>query len=296
MTKLRDYFDEMVVYKDLRNNSFFSSLGLPAFLRDYLLKTFSDEYGNFDMQQVSAFVKKYIPKKEDWMSIKNRIVYENQQVQLLTRISIDINIKTGEISFAIPDFGVSEKETMIEPSIWETYKDELVKNGETWGIIKLGYRPPDDTVKPRLSGKIKLVGFKNFCPYTVDLDYYIALLNALSLGVGAGEHIGHIKPLWNVVIIGYLLAYGAYSDADGAASVDRAVLNQSADDRFYGVGGDGEAETLDAAAEGGYHLHVGDADDLTAVVKQRAAGVALIDGCVGLDKAHNRAVIANLAV
>ena len=72
MTKLRDYFDEMVVYKDLRNNSFFSSLGLPAFLRDYLLKTFSDEYGNFDMQQVSAFVKKYIPKKEDWMSIKNR--------------------------------------------------------------------------------------------------------------------------------------------------------------------------------------------------------------------------------
>lgn len=166
MTKLRDYFDEMVVYKDLRNNSFFSSLGLPAFLRDYLLKTFSDEYGNFDMQQVSAFVKKYIPKKEDWMSIKNRIVYENQQVQLLTRISIDINIKTGEISFAIPDFGVSEKETMIEPSIWETYKDELVKNGETWGIIKLGYRPPDDTVKPRLSGKIKLVGFKNFCPYT----------------------------------------------------------------------------------------------------------------------------------
>ena len=38
MTKLRDYFDEMVVYKDLRNNSFFSSLGLPAFLRDYLLK------------------------------------------------------------------------------------------------------------------------------------------------------------------------------------------------------------------------------------------------------------------
>lgn len=160
MTKLRDYFDEMVVYKDLRNNSFFSSLGLPAFLRDYLLKTFSDEYGNFDMQQVSAFVKKYIPKKEDWMSIKNRIVYENQQVQLLTRISIDINIKTGEISFAIPDFGVSEKETMIEPSIWETYKDELVKNGETWGIIKLGYRPPDDTVKPRLSGKIKLVGFR----------------------------------------------------------------------------------------------------------------------------------------
>ena len=48
--KLREYFEEMVVYKDLKNNTgFFSSLGLPAFLRDYLLKTFSDEYGRFNM-------------------------------------------------------------------------------------------------------------------------------------------------------------------------------------------------------------------------------------------------------
>ena len=50
--KLRDYFEEMVVYKDLKNNTgFFSSLGLPAFLRDYLLKTFSDEYGRFNMDR-----------------------------------------------------------------------------------------------------------------------------------------------------------------------------------------------------------------------------------------------------
>lgn len=171
--KLRDYFEEMVVYKDLKNNTgFFSSLGLPAFLRDYLLKTFSDEYGRFNMEEVSAFVKKFIPKKEDWMSIKNKIIYENENVQLLTKISVDINIKTGDIAFALPDFGVAEKETMIEPAIWELYKDELVRGGEVWGIIKLGYRPPDDTVKPKLPGKIKLTGFKNFCPYTVDLEYF----------------------------------------------------------------------------------------------------------------------------
>ena len=170
--KLRNYFEEMVVYKDLKNNNFFSSLGLPAFLRDYLLKTFSDDYGRCDMDEVSAFIKKYIPKKEDWMRIKNQIIYENETVQLLTKIAVDINIKTGEISFTLPDFGVTDKETMIEPSIWELYKDELVQSGEVWGIIKLGYRQPDDTVKPKIPGKIKLVGFKNFCPYTVDLDYF----------------------------------------------------------------------------------------------------------------------------
>ena len=171
--KLRDYFEEMVVYKDLKNNTgFFSSLGLPAFLRDYLLKTFSDEYGRFNMEEVSAFVKKFIPKKEDWMSIKNKIIYENENVQILTKISVDINIKTGDIAFALPDFGVTEKETMIEPAIWEVYKDDLVRGGDVWGIIKLGYRPPDETAKPKIPGKIKLVGFKNFCPYTVDLEYF----------------------------------------------------------------------------------------------------------------------------
>lgn len=171
--KLRDYFEEMVVYKDLRNNTgFFSALGLPAFLRDYLLKTFSDDYGHFNMEEVSAFVKRFTPKKEEWMSIKNKIIYENENVQLLTKISIDINIRTGEISFALPDFGVTEKETLIEPAIWEVYKDELIHSGETWGIIKLGYRPPDDTARPKIPGKIKLTGFKNFCPYTVDLEYF----------------------------------------------------------------------------------------------------------------------------
>ena len=179
--KLRDYFDEMVVYKDLKNNNYFSSLGLPAFLRDYLLKTFSDEYGNFDIEEVSEFVKKFIPKKEDWMSIKNRIVYENENVQILTKITVDINIKTGEISFAIPDFGVTEKETLIEPHIWELYKDELTSGSETWGIIKLGYRPPDDTAKPKIPGKIKLTGFKNFCPYTVDLDYFKEMRSHFSI-------------------------------------------------------------------------------------------------------------------
>ena len=171
--KLRDYFEEMVVYKDLKNNTgFFSSLGLPAFLRDYLLKTFSDEYGRFNMDEVSAFVKKFIPKKEDWMSIKNKIIYENENVQILTKISVDINIKTGDIAFALPDFGVTEKETMIEPAIWELYKDDLVRGGDVWGIIKLGYRPPDETAKPKIPGKIKLTGFKNFFPYTVVLEYF----------------------------------------------------------------------------------------------------------------------------
>ena len=70
--RLRDCFDEMVVYKDLKKTNFFSALSLPSFMRDWLLKKFEDENGNFDKDDMVRFVKKYIPRKDDWTSIKNK--------------------------------------------------------------------------------------------------------------------------------------------------------------------------------------------------------------------------------
>ncbi len=172
MDKLRDCFDEMVVYKDLKQNSTFKALKLPSFLRDWVLKKFEDEDGHFDVDELSSFVDAYMPKKEEWLKIKNRIIVENERVKILTKISIDIDIKTEEITFSLPDFGLSNKETVIEPHIWDTFKKELVKGHETWGIVELGYRQPDDSAKPKIPGKIMLTGFTDFCPYSIDMDFY----------------------------------------------------------------------------------------------------------------------------
>lgn len=168
--KLRECFDEMVVYKDLKKSNFFSALSLPSFLRDWLLKKFEDEDGNFDIEKVSDFIHEYLPKKDEWISIKNRIIVENERVKFLTKISVDINIKNQEITFSLPDFGLTNKETIIEPDVWYECKDELVNGKETWGVVELGYRLPDEELK--LPGRIKLTSFTNFCPYSIDLDYY----------------------------------------------------------------------------------------------------------------------------
>lgn len=170
LQKLRDCFDEMVVYKDLKKSNFFSSLSLPSFLRDWLLKQFSDDEGNFDIDEITEFIHTYLPQKNEWISIKNRIIVENERVKILTKITVDINIKNQEITFALPDFGLTNKETIIEPWVWDECKDELVKGKETWGVVELGYRLPDEQLK--LQGKIKLTNFENFCPYEIDLDYY----------------------------------------------------------------------------------------------------------------------------
>ena len=102
--KLRDNFDEMVVYKDLKKTNFFSTLSLPAFMRDWLLKKFEDDEGEFDKDELARFVKKFIPKKDDWTAIKNAIVVEGRCVKFLAKITINIDIKTSEVSFALPVF------------------------------------------------------------------------------------------------------------------------------------------------------------------------------------------------
>jgi len=166
---LREYFDDMVVFKNLKESNFFSALSLPSFLRDWLLKRFADDAGKINIEEISEYIKRVIPKKDDWVSIKDRIIIDQEKVKFLAKISVDIDIKTSIVSFSLPDFGLSKKETLIEQHAWDVCKEELIGGKETWGIVELGYRPFTKTKDP---GKIKLISFQNFCPYQIDLEYY----------------------------------------------------------------------------------------------------------------------------
>ena len=165
--KLKDSFDEMVVYKDLKKSNFISSFKLPSFMRDWVLKRFQDDEGNIDIDEATTFIKTFIPKKEDWKSIKNRIVSYQERVKFLAKISVDVDIKSQELSFSLPDFGLNNKDTTISREVWDSCSDKLLKSEENWGIVELGYQYPENDKK---GGKIKLVGFQDFCPYIVDLD------------------------------------------------------------------------------------------------------------------------------
>ena len=170
--KLRSLFPDQVVYKDLKKTNFFSALSLPSFMRDWLLQRFENELGEFSVDQMSEFVQSYIPRREDWTDIKNRIIKEYDRVRLLCKIMIDIDVGSGVVSFSLPDYGLANRDTIIEDGVWQECKDVLVKGRETWGMIELGYRPPDPTARPKITGKIRLLKFQNFCPYEIELDYY----------------------------------------------------------------------------------------------------------------------------
>lgn len=167
--KLRSIFDEMVVYKDLTKNNFISSFKLPSFMRDWVLQRFQDEQGNLLIDDAVGFVKEFIPKKEDWKGIQNKIIIDYEEVKFLAKVSVHIDINTAEVSFSLPDFGLEYKHTIIPNYVWNECKDKLLSSEESWGMIKLGYQPP---TSQKEKGKIKLLGFKDFCPYTVDLEEF----------------------------------------------------------------------------------------------------------------------------
>jgi ATP-dependent Lon protease len=172
--KLREAFAEEVVYKDLKKTNFFSALSLPSFMRDFLLRRFADGEGVFDAEELSAFVREYLPRKEDWLALKSRIITESEHVRVLAKITPEINIRTGEVSFQLPDYGLQPKETIIDDRVWQEIHDELVSGRETWGMLELGYRQPTYTPSGKIDqpGKIRLLSFKNFCPYNVEMDYF----------------------------------------------------------------------------------------------------------------------------
>jgi ATP-dependent Lon protease len=187
--KLRNCFDEMVVYKDLKKSNFLSALGLPSFMRDWLLKKFEDDNGDFDTDELVSFVKQFLPGKDEWTAIKDRVVMGNERVRFLAKISVDINIKTREVTFSLPDFGLGVKDTVVEEDVWDNCRDDLVHSRETWGMVEIGYRPPDDfdvefsrnKAKGANHGKIKLIWFNAFCPYTIDVEYFKDMRNEFSL-------------------------------------------------------------------------------------------------------------------
>lgn len=172
LEKFKACFANMAVYKDLKNNNFFATLNLPSFMRDWLLQRYQDKDGAFDPREITEFVERFLPRADGWLAVKDRIVTDYENVKILAKITVDIDVATGDITFSLPDYGLRGKETMIETDAWDRCKGALVSGRETWALLELGYRPPDPTAKPKATGKIKLLTLRDFCPYKLDLNYY----------------------------------------------------------------------------------------------------------------------------
>jgi ATP-dependent Lon protease len=169
--KIREVFPDMVVLKDPKRSEFFSNLSLPSYMRDWLVMKFSDQSGTIDYDSVLSYIKKYIPDREGFELLKYDLV-NGENVKFLARIRVSVNIKDGRVLFELPDFGGIRTGAggEVEREVSDQWKDVLLRESENWGIIELIWIR--NLYDKKNQGTLKLISYKPFCPYKVDLSYY----------------------------------------------------------------------------------------------------------------------------
>lgn len=210
-SKIKQVFSDMVVLKDPKRSEFFSNLSMPSYMRDWLVMKFSDSQGNIDYDSTLAYINKFIPDRDAFQVIKYRLMQGSSE-KLLARVRLDVNLKKGWVQFELPDFGGSRggASGIVSDEVLEKYADSLLKESENWGIIELALGSTlsldsdiglDFTIEPKQSSEffdklfgkregtsyseskendlpvfkpneIYLSGYKPFCPYKVDLNFF----------------------------------------------------------------------------------------------------------------------------
>jgi len=168
--KLRAAFPDTTVFKDPNIVAIFKAASIPSFLRDWILKRKAESDGRIhDPEALRKYIYDIIPRRENLLELKDAARSEGRTKKFLGKIEIQFRVRTDEYTFAIPELGLKHTETLIEDYVWTRIKEDVVRTAGGWGLLQLGYRSPDDD-NPR--GCFTLLEYKNFCPYTIDLDAY----------------------------------------------------------------------------------------------------------------------------
>ncbi len=171
--KTRDIFSNMVVYKNPHQHNFFMGLGIPSYLRDWLVMRFSDSDGRIDSHEVQEYVRRFVPRRENWEFLKSEMMTRGRRVRFLAKLRVEMDVKSGEGLFQLPDLGFPSRkyEARIAARVLREKRDELLRSSETWGVVELEWLPEGVSGK-RGQGSIVMVDFQSFRPYQVDLEFY----------------------------------------------------------------------------------------------------------------------------
>jgi ATP-dependent Lon protease len=162
--KIKQVFPQESLLKIKENYSVFEGKNLPSFIKDWLIKKFTDEDDKVDKEELLEFMEKHIPQKGTEKKFKGSLMYDRKPVKILSRVIIEPDIKKGIFRFSIPELGINFHEGKVMEFILD--KNPELKGGEVWGILTLQY------IEENTENFIALTDYKPFKPYEIDLEYY----------------------------------------------------------------------------------------------------------------------------
>ena len=168
--QLRRNFPQTSIYKDKSVNAMFKEAKIESFLRDWIIRKKAGPDGRIeDTDALSAYVADIIPHHNEKGILEDEARSNGETRPFLAKINISFNPSANYYCFELPDLGFSYHNTIIEDYVWERIKGNLIREAGGWGIVKLGYQPPEQR---RKNGKFTLLDYRNFCPYEIYLDAF----------------------------------------------------------------------------------------------------------------------------
>lgn len=163
--KIKQAFPDASVMKSGANDTLFAGRNLPVFVRDYILRRFSDKDGNVDKEALSNYFDEKMGI--DGLILKNRLFSGRERVNVTSRAVFRTELDKGTVWFDLPDAGIT-KDARVSPQLIQE-QPEWFCDGEHWGNMTMRYVEPQGKEK----GHILMTSFKPFEPYSVNLDYYL---------------------------------------------------------------------------------------------------------------------------
>ena len=170
--KIKEVFPDMSVMKKASNNAFFKGRNLPSFVKDFVLRRYTDGEGNVDGVALKQYLDEKMPIEAD--SLKQRLL-NGQSVNITTRFITSTDIANARVKVNIPELGINA-DTYVTPQLLHDNPEGLA-DGEHWGNITLVYVEPEGKKK----GYVQLTTYYSFEPYKIDTEYFMWAREQFSL-------------------------------------------------------------------------------------------------------------------
>ncbi len=162
--KIKETFPDLSVMKRASNGALFKGRNLPSFVKDFVLRRYTDNEGVIDTAALKRYLDEKMPIETE--TVKQRLL-NGESVNITTRFITLTDIASAKVKVSIPELGING-DAFVTPQLLQDNSDGLA-DGEHWGNITLEYVEPEG----RRKGYIQITTYLSFNPYKVDTEYFM---------------------------------------------------------------------------------------------------------------------------
>lgn len=170
--KIKEVFPDLSVIKQPSNNAFFKGRNLPSFVKDFVLRRYTDSEGNIDAVALKSYLDEKMPIDGNYIK---QCLIAGETVNITTRFITTTDIAKKHVKVTIPNLGINSDAYITENLLQE--KGTELADGEYWGNITLEYVEPEG----KRNGFIQVTSYLAFNPYKIDIEYFMQARQQFSL-------------------------------------------------------------------------------------------------------------------